>query len=267
LYSFLNGKIVEKEASLSLDDAGVLRGYGVFQVVRVYDGNPFLLKEHLQKLERDAHKLGIGFFKLPENIEDVIDELAEKNGLTDFYLRMVVTGGKLRKSFYPEGKANFFILAEKISELPEKLYSEGVHLISLNHKREFSKMKVINYARPISERSKLAESDAFDFLYTWNGNILESSRANFFIVKDEKIITPEKGVLPGITAKTVLGVAEDLGFTTEKREIEYQELRDADEAFLTSTVKEILPVKSIDDIEMKEIKIVKKLHKAYRELV
>jgi D-alanine transaminase/branched-chain amino acid aminotransferase len=158
---------------------------------------------------------------------------------------MVLTGGYTENGYTP-GDPNFFILIEHINFPGQDLYEDGIKLHFLEHQRELSHIKSINYLTPISIRKTLAEEGAYDVLYHSRGNVLEVSRSNIFIVRDGTIITPVKNILPGITRSTVIGLARD-SFPVEEREIPVQELYMADEVFMTGTTKRVLPVRQIAD--------------------
>lgn len=248
MYCFLNGKIVkESEASLQLSDLAIIRGCSIFQVVRVYKGKPFLLQDHFEKLQEAAQKMS---FTLPvqfSELQKAVSNLIQKNNLPESYLRLVLTGGQTFDGLNPCGGENFFILHRKVELLPEKNYEEGVKLISLEHRRSLPDIKTTEYVFPIYKRQQLGNN--FDFIYTWQGQVLESTRANFFIIKQDTLITPENDVLHGVTRQKVLEIAEK-SFKIEKREIMYDELKSVDEAFLTATTKEVVPIQKIDEIEI-----------------
>ncbi len=158
---------------------------------------------------------------------------------------MVLTGGYTENGYTP-GDPNFFILIEKINFPDTSFYMEGIDLIFHEHQRELSHIKSINYLTPISIRKKIKKANAYDVLYHSNGKVLEVSRSNIFIVKDNIIITPRENVLQGITRATVLRLAAE-DFKIEERDISIKELYLADEVFITLTTKRVLPVRKIDD--------------------
>ncbi len=248
MYCFLNGGIIkEKDASVALSDISVIRGCAIFQVVRVYEGRPFLLESHFEKLKEDARKMDFYFpFEFSE-VEKAVLQLIRSNGLLNSYLRLVLTGGETDDGFNPCGGENFFILNREMKPPSNELYEEGVKLVGLEHRRALPDIKITDYSFPIRERKRLKR--AFDFLYTWNGKVLESTRANFFVIKKDCLITPEKNVLHGETRKRVLEITEN-SFRIEKRELLYDELKSVDEAFLSSTTREVLPVNQVDDIKI-----------------
>jgi len=248
-YCFLNGEIIPlKEASLGLDDMGVLRGYGAFEFLRAYNGNPFLFKEHMNRFERSAHLLSL---KLPlshDKIKDIIEHLIEKNGKKDVNIRMVLTGGKATNGieFDPENPT-FFILLEEVVSISQASLEKGVKLVSLEHQRKLPSAKTTDYILPVKERKRMKEEGATEILYTSDGVILECSTSNFFLIDEGKVITPAKNILMGTTRKFILNIARDFFDVEERDQIEIEKLESAQEAFITATNKEILPVICVDD--------------------
>ncbi len=267
MYSLFNDKIVlEKSVGIALDDTAIIRGYGAFQVIRVYDKKPFLVSEHLKKLKKDADFLGINFNCDERELIKKINLLLKKNNLSESYLRIVLTGGKSEDGLNPSGKPSFFVLQREVA-LPEKEdYQRGVFLITLNHKRVLPKAKTTDYLFPIHKKRLLQKQQAFDFLYKWNSKILESTRANFFAIKKDVLITPKNNVLEGVTRDKVLEIAQKI-YRIEERDFYYKELSEVDEVFLTSTIKEILPVRKIDDIEFNDFQKTEKIIKEYKKMV
>ncbi len=267
MYSLFDNKIVPEESvGIPLEDTAVIRGCGVFQVVRVYNKKPIFLFEHLEKLIRDASLVGIKFDFDKEELIEKIDLLLEKNGLSECYLRMVITGGKSKDAINPDKKSLFFILVRDIVLPEQKAYQEGVFLITIKHKRAIPKAKTTDYVFPIYKNKLLKEKKAFDFLYVWNGKILESTRANFFAIKENTLITPKKNVLEGVTRDKVLEIADKL-YRIKERDFYYEELSEVDEVFLTSTIKEVLPIRKIDHIEFNNFQKTKKIIDKYQEMV
>ena len=245
-YFFLNGKIVKAEkAFLHITDLALLRGFGIFDFCRTQNGQPLLIDKYLNRFFNSAKCLDLEIPYSKEFIKDSIFLLLKKNGIVESGIRMVLTGGYTENGYTP-GDPNFFILIEKINFPDTSFYMEGIDLIFHEHQRELSHIKSINYLTPISIRKKIKKANAYDVLYHSNGKVLEVSRSNIFIVKDNIIITPRENVLQGITRATVLQLAAE-DFNIEERDISIEELYQADEVFMTGTTKRVLPVRKIDD--------------------
>ena len=245
-YFFLNGKIVKAgNAFLHITDLALLRGFGIFDFCRTQNGQPLLIDKYLNRFFNSAKCLDLEIPYSKEFIKDSIYLLLKKNGIIESGIRMVLTGGYTENGYTP-GDPNFFILIEKINFPDTSFYMEGIDLIFHEHQRELSHIKSINYLTPISIRKKIKKANAYDVLYHSNGKVLEVSRSNIFIVKDNIIITPRENVLQGITRATVLRLAAE-DFKIEERDISIKELYLADEVFMTGTTKRVLPVRKIDD--------------------
>ncbi len=266
-YFLLNGKIVKKEnAFLGITDLALLRGFGIFDFCRTQNGNPFLLEKYLNRFFNSAECIGLEIPYSKEFIRDSIAQLLEKNGIIESGIRMVLTGGYTQNGYTP-GDPNFFILIEKINFPDPSYYNEGIKLQLHEHQRELSHIKSINYLTPISIRKKTEEANAYDVLYHSQGKILEVSRSNIFIVKNNTVITPRDNILRGITRATVISLAKNI-FKVEERDVYIEELYQADEVFMTGTTKRVLPVRKIDDhifSDGKPGKVTSKLKSLYQE--
>jgi branched-chain amino acid aminotransferase len=230
----LNGEIMPApEATVPVSDEGLLRGDGVFEAVRVYDGTPFRLEDHLARLERSARNL-----RLPLDVEAVRAEvwrlLAEAG--TDpapEALRILVTRGGRR-----------IVLTEDLPELPERI---RLGSISYAPTRVLDGVKSLSYAANMLAR-RLAQEAGFDeaLLVTPHGRVLEATTSSLFWVKDDGLFTPplSEHILASITRAMVLDVTP-----AEERATTLEELLDADEVFLASTMREVHPVAAVDDRE------------------
>jgi len=249
-YCYLNGKILsESEAKISLKDIAILRGYGVFEFLRTYNSKPFLLKEHFTRLRKSAKNLNLQLPISQKELFKQIKKLLLKNKFKESAIKLVLTGGQIidsRGMEYDKNSPTFFILVDKLQELPKSFYQKGVKLITYEHLREIPGAKTINYITAIKLQNLCKRKKAFDILYTQNGFLLETTTSNFFIFKKDKLLTPKKNILIGLTRNFVIKLAEDK-FEVEEKDIALKELEKAEEAFLTSTTKEILPVVKIDN--------------------
>ncbi len=243
---FVNGEILPaSKATLKINDLTLLRGYGIFDFFRASGNKPFLMENYLDRFSNSAALMDL---KLPfsrEKIAATVLELLSHNKFRDSGIRMVLTGGYSSDGFTP-GDPNFFIIIEPISFPDEKYYQNGIKLIAYEHLREWSGVKSINYLTPIKIRKEIEQNKGYDVLYHFNGNILEVSRSNFFIIREGTLITPGNNVLHGITRKTVMKLAEKI-LKVEERDLPRKELALAEEAFITGTTKRVMPVTRVDD--------------------
>ncbi len=267
---FINGEYKEvDDPQITPDNIGLLRGYGIFEFMRTYNGKLFRFDEHMDRLFSSARMMNMEIPYGRNRIREITEKLKERNGMDNYSIRVVITGGRvISHTGYNPKTPTFMVLCEPPKSLPEKYYGRGVELLTLRHQRILPEAKYTNYILPISKKEELEEKDKFDFLYVDNGKVLESVTSNFFLIKEKKLITPEEGVLKGITRDLVIELAEN-HFEIIKRDIEVSELSEADEAFLTATIKEVLPVVKIDETVIgdggvrKETKKIMSLFKRY----
>ena len=268
---FINGKYKNlDDPQITPDNIGLLRGYGIFEFMRTYNGKLFRFDEHMNRLYNSADEMNIEIPHDRGEIKEIAESLKRKNNMKNCSIRVVVTGGRVTShTGYDPETPTFMVLCEPPKVLPEKYYSQGVELLTLNHQRILPEVKYTNYILPISKRKKLEEEDKFDFLYVDDGKVLESVTSSFFVVKDKKIITPKEGVLKGTTREFVIEIAEE-NFEVVRREISVSELENVDESFLTATNKEVLPVVKVDETQIGDGKvgpITKQLIGSFREKV
>jgi branched-chain amino acid aminotransferase len=228
----VDGEIMSApDATIPAADEGLLRGDGAFEVMRVYDGKPFALEAHLQRLERSALNL-----RLPVDLESVRAEAARLlaqagPGPDHELLRIVVTRGGHR-----------ILLTE-----PLPATSERVRLASVTYAptRILDGVKSLSYAANMLA-SRLARERGFDeaLLVTPHGRVLEAPTSSIFWVKDSELFTPPLSdhILASITRALVIEVT---GAT--ERSCTLEDLGQADEAFLASTAREVQPVAQVDD--------------------
>lgn len=256
-YCFLNGKILSTaEAKVSVMDIGLLRGYGIYDGLMALSGRPFRFAEHFARFLGGAHALNLNVPITEESCEKKIKEILEKSGLTErANIRMILTGGNVIGGIeYDFENPTFYITAEKWEPLPKELYKKGAKLLTYRYQREMPEHKTINYINAVKLQSWRKEEGAVEILYVYDGEVLECATSNICIVKDKMIITPLEDVLGGITLKVVLELAEK-DYKIERRPIAESELKIADEVFITSSFKDIVPIVKIDDYSISSGKI------------
>ncbi|WPR74010.1 aminotransferase class IV [Algoriphagus sp. NG3] len=245
-FCFADGQIIPTEkASIHPMDLGFIRGYGIFDFFRTVNFQPLFLDSYLDRFFASAEKTFLPLDYTRAELKAVIQDLIEKNHLKDGGIRMVLSGGISQNHFSP-AKGKLFIFAESLIFPAQEKYEKGIKLLSLEYVRPIADIKTTNYALSVWDSMRWKDAGAEDVLYHMNGIISESSRSNFFIVKDGTISTPDTHVLMGITRKHVIELAGEV----QIRPISLQEALNADEAFITSTTKVLLPVTQIDEHEI-----------------
>ena len=246
---YVNGHWVHpNEATLSINDVAILRGYNVFEALRTYDRRPFHLDDHLARLYHSAELIELEIPWSRTQIAHVIREVIARNTYKHASIRILITGGESEDGILPSGKP---VLAVLITPLPERdmeRFARGFKLITTRLQRVMPEAKTTNYVSAMRALKEAARQGAADTLFVdEQGHVLEATRSNFFIFRGDTLVTPGAEVLKGITRNVVLELAKGR-FPIEERPILLSELSQAEEAFITASSKEIVPVVQIDDL-------------------
>jgi len=249
---FLNGEWVTKEKlMLPTADITFLRGFGVFDFLRTYDRKPFLLRDHVNRLIASATEMGLSPpapFDTHESVEEVVHEGIKRNpAYSDLYIKLYFTGGEAADAI-TIGTPSFMCMFLPAGSYPPEDYTKGIKLITMRYERYMPKAKSLNYMAAVVGVNKARKVGAHDALYlTTDGKyILEGTTQNFFAVRKGKVFTAEEGVLDGITRKHVLWLAGREGIEVDVDDLPTADIPRFDEAFITSTTREITPVIRID---------------------
>ena len=229
--AIIDGVVMDtSEAQIPVTDEGLLRGDGVFEVIRLYGGRPYALDEHLDRMVRSAENL-----RLPIEVTELRDDIATilaAAGDGDAALRLLVTRGGRRIG-----------LVEPLKELPETL---ALATITFSPTRVLDGTKSLSYAGNMLA-TRLAREQGADeaLLVTPHGRILEGPTTSFFYVLDGELCTPPLSdrILDSITRRTLLEVID-----VHERITTRDDLKVISEAFLASSLREVHPVRSIDEI-------------------
>lgn len=246
---YIDGEFIpSNEASISVNDLALLRGYGVFDFLRTYNNTPFFLDEHLNRLRRSADLIDISFPWTNRDLRNIVQDTLDRNGYPESSIKILVTGGDSLDGLIPIGKSRLLVMVSALKPLDPKEYELGVKLTTSRIPRLFPGAKSTNYIAGIRAIAAARKAGAAESLYVGKKNqILECVTSNFFGFKGKLLVTPESDILPGITRKVVLDLAAH-HFPFETREMDLDELEKLDEAFITSSTKEVLPVVRVDDV-------------------
>jgi branched-chain amino acid aminotransferase len=249
LVYYVNGQYVAADqAALGLNDLGIVRGYGVFDLLRTYDGKLFKLHEHVLRLERSAALIGLDLPWSTAEIEAIARATYRHNSIANATIRIIVTGGAADDFMTPQQRPTLIVMVNPIGIPAPEQQIHGVKVITTQIERMMPTVKSLNYITAIMAMQAARRVGAVEAIYrTADDRITEGTRANFFILRDTRLITPQADVLGGITRDVVLEIAGD-DFEVVEAPLFYADLATCDEAFLTSSTKEILPVTQIDDI-------------------
>lgn len=248
LISYINGTYLPAAAAcLPLNDLGLLRGYGVFDYLRTYNGVPFRLREHLGRLQTSARLIGLDLPWSTDELEGIVYEILRRNELPEAGIRLVVTGGPSADSIMPSGEPTLIVTVAPITEPQAIDFEQGVKVVTARIERFLPHAKTLNYISAIMALGQARRENAVEALYVdERDHVLEGTRTNFFAFQAGKLLTPCDGVLDGITRNVVLELAQG-HLETMLRPIDYGEIATFEEAFMTSTTKEVMPIVQIDD--------------------
>jgi len=267
---YFDGKICKLEdIKISPYDIGMLRGYGVFDVMCTANGKPFLFEEHLARIKKFASEMKLQFPLTDKEFENILKKLLKLNGHKKSTIRTVLTGGVSANAFSP-GKTTCYILIEKFDPLPKEYFEKGVGVVTLEFGRYMPKVKITNYVEAIRNQHIRQKKGALEITYIKNGKVLENSMSNVLMFKGNTLVTAKEGVLLGTTRNLVVKLAKKK-FKVEEREVSEKEFRSASEIFLTGANKDVVPVVKIDGKKVgdgkvgKHTKVVVELFKEYYE--
>lgn len=270
-HSFVDGEIVRtSEARVPIDDLGLLRCYSIYEGITTVGTTPVFLTEHVDRLENSARILGLRPRYSWEEIEKIITNLAQYVKAPRGDIRVVLTGGRSADGITPSSKSLLYAIVNDMTPLPRAAYTEGIKVMTHEYQRVMPECKTTHYTMAAMLQGKKKDVGAIEILYTSTGNVLEAATCNVFIVKNGIIATPERNILHGITRMKTLQLLDGEGTEVKRREVSVEELLAADEVFLTSSYKDILPVTLIDDRKVADGKVgelTKTLMKGYQSLL
>lgn len=276
--AWLNGRIIDEfEPALSIRERGFLYGDGLFETVRIYCGQPFLWERHLARLAQSCNRLGLPFSREEINcgVRAVLGKLGEVEGSLRVTLTRGVAPGRLVSP--PSARPTVLVVAKNGVPYREEAYRRGFRGVIISFQRNQHSpligLKTLNCLEQILGRQEAAAAGADEGLFlNLNGEVVEGSVSNIFMVKGRRLVTPpvSAGLLPGIARETVLALASGLGLVVAEERIFPGELALADEAFLTNSLLEVMPLVMVDGHKIGSGlpgEVTGELRRAYRKLV
>lgn len=246
---YVDGKFVpQEEAVIPVDDLAVLRGLGVFDLIRTFRGRPYFFKEHIQRLVHSAFQIGMTLPWTASDIESIALETLEKNkGIDEANLRIIITGGSSTDFMTYQGKPRLIVLVSFVKKYPDTWYRDGVKIITVEQERDLPDAKSISYLSAAMALEQAKKQGAVEALYINRGQYaLEGTTSNIFAFINNILVTPDEGILKGITRQAILSLSKDR-FEVQERPVLLDELLTADEIFITGTNKGIVPVVRVDE--------------------
>ncbi len=277
---YFNGRLVPvSEARLSAFDYGFLLGFGLFETLRCYGGHIFRLERHIARLMKSAEALGIAPRLGGLDLGDACYQVLKANGLGDARIRLTVSAGA--GDIVPDPSTcrepTVFIVARKLTPLPDAVYQRGYRVVVSSVRRNsrslLSQHKSTSWLENVFARSE-ARAAGFDeaLLLNERGLVVECSASNIFAVRSGVLCTPpiESGALPGVTREVVLELAKASGIRFAVVDLGFEDLLRADEAFLTSSIIEVMPLTQVEARAIGDGRpgpVTQRLMSAFRELV
>jgi len=254
---YLDGRFVSKEeAKISVYDHGFLYGDGIFEGIRIYNGNIFKCKEHLDRLYDSAKSIMLNIPLTYEEMQEALVETLKRNEMRDGYIRLVVSRGAGDLGLDPRRspKASVIIIVEKLSIYSEEMYRNGLKTISVSQRRNIPdalnpKIKSLNYLNNILVKIQANLADVGEaIMLNAQGYVAEGSADNIFIVKNGVITTPPcyVGALEGITRLAIMQICERIGIKLKEEPFTLHDVYVADEVFFTGTAAEVIAVREVD---------------------
>ncbi len=244
------------EARISVFDHGLLYGDGVFEGMRVYGGRVFRLAEHLERLYDSAQAIRLEIPLSRAEMEAVTLEGIRRAGLSDGYLRHVVTRGVGDLGFDPRkcARATTFIIFDTIRLWPQEFYERGLRVVTAStpipHRESLSpRVKSLNYLPHILAKLEGIEAGADEVLMLDSaGSVAEGSGQNLFVVKHRVIRTPpaHAGILRGVTRDAIVEIARGAGYDVREEPLNRYDVYTAHEAFFSGTAAEVVYIRQVD---------------------
>ena len=238
---FLNGQIIkEEEAKISISDLSYQFGYGLFETIKCEHGIPLFFEDHYKRLTHSAKELDMPFPVEQEKVKKWVKEVLNANKLTQARIKIII-------SKRLEDKFNVLIMASPLEKLPGS-YSLLAYTLSRDSKSASFRHKTTSRADSYVAYKKALENDCNDALYMNEKNeLIECTRANIFLVMEDKIITPllESGILSGVTRAKVLDIAKRNSIHIEEKNVHSLYLNKAQAVFITNAIIGLMPVSKI----------------------
>jgi len=249
---YINGEFLPLEqAQVSVTDRGFVFGDGVYEVIPVYGGRLFRLEQHLQRLARSLREI-----RLPDPLsgnqwQQCLQEVVRRNGGGDQSIYMQITRGAAPRdhAFPKQTRPTVYVVSSPLQPMAAEIEEQGVAAVTLPDIRwQRCDIKAITLLPNILLRQQALDQGAVEAILVRDGQVNEGAASNLFIVKDGELITPPKGpfLLPGITRDLILELAAAHDIPHREAAISPRDLQAADEVWLTSSTREILPVTRLD---------------------
>ena len=249
-YFAVNGRVVPAaEATISVLDLGFLRGVGAFETFRTYGGgHPHALGEHLRRIWESAAAVGVKPFFTEADVRRLLIEIRGKSGHDELRVNMIVTPGDHTAGVFGSEKPTWIMIARDLHPPTAEQYAHGVAAITFPAVRHLPTLKTTNYLSGKTGIMLAEAAGAHEAFYVDpEGYVTEGVTSNVLIVTGDRLMTPVADCLPGITKAGLRPIAAAAGLTWYECKLTRDDIYLADEVWITSAVRELLPVVKVDD--------------------
>jgi len=251
---YLNGWIGSFEDSfISVNDRGYNFGDGIYEVVRVYNGVPFAVVDHLERLENSAAAIEMTIPWSRVQLAMFTEDLLLQSGIKEAIIYIQISRGTAHRNhlYDPQINPNLLITVRQVPEIARDIYTDGVKIITQPEFRwQLCHIKSTSLLSSVLAINRAAQAEAAEAVFVMeDGTVTECSTSNIFIYSNKALLThpANNRILSGITRKYVLQAAHSLGINTREETFTSTELLAADEVFFTNSVAEVVPVIKVDD--------------------
>ena len=244
---YVDGEFVPADrAVIPVDDLAIIRGVGVFDLLRTYGGKPYFLEAHVSRLLNSAKAIDLDLPWSHDQICQVATETLARNEVDEANIRIIITGGPSDDFMTPSGRPRLLVLVTPLPPLPQERYRKGIKVMTVHSRRSMPGAKSIDYLSAAIALQNAKAQNAVEVIYLDdNGHALEGATSNLFAFSGGILVTPGHGVLSGVTRNVILDIAKNL-YCVDVRDLPLAELLKAQEVFITGTNKGLVPVVQID---------------------
>jgi len=248
---YINGKYIElNENAVPIEERGCQFGDGIYEVIRVYNGKPFMLDEHLARLIKSGNAIKLQIKKSIEEFRMLVKEAISQSGLSNCSVYLQITRGiSARNHLFPDVPVSISMTVKQIVPLPHSIWEKGAAAIFHEDERWANcYIKSLNLLPNVLARQTAYEQGCFEAILVRDGMVTEGTSSNVFIVKQGKVYTTplSRNILAGITRMVVKKISEQLSVEFIEQSFSKEDLLRADEVFITNTTSEIVPIVSVE---------------------
>lgn len=251
-----------QQARVSVFDRGFLYGDSAFEVMRTYDKRPFREAAHLARLRRSCERLLIALPQSDQELSQIVASTIAASSLPECYVRVMVTRGvgPMNIDLAQATTPSVFVFALTLTPLAASVYANGIAVGLSRASRATDGTRAVgaktsNYLGSVMALHEVKQRGAQEALILGpSGEVIEGATSNVFVVRAGELLTPpiDAGILAGITRQTVLELAGEQALPVRETELHPSDLYQADEVFITSTVREVVPVVRVDDMPISD---------------